>query len=68
MTSDDINSSIGTWQEHAMFTGAWRSSQKPRWRVVARAASYDHQFFRPSRAVDDKALLAARVTDIWPRR
>ena len=28
---------------------------------MARAASYDHQFFRPSRSVDDKALLAARV-------
>ena len=44
-----------------MFTGAWRSSQKPRWRVVARARSYDHQILRPSRSVDDKAVLAARV-------
>ena len=41
------------------------------WRVkemletqVARATSYDHQIFRPSRSVDDKAFLAARVTEI----
>ena len=47
-----------------MFTGAWRSSQKPRWRVVARARSYDHQILRPSRSVDDKAVWAAHV----PRR
>ena len=44
-----------------MFTGAWRSSQKSRWRVEARATSYDHQILRPSRSVDDKAVLAARV-------
>ena len=31
---------------------------------VARAASYDHQIFRPSRSVDDKAVLATRVTEI----
>ena len=64
MMSDDINSSIGAWQERAMFTGAWRRSQKPRWRVVARAISYDHQILRLSRSVDDKAVLVARVTEI----
>ena len=31
---------------------------------MARAASYDHQFFRPSRSVDDKAVLAACVLEI----
>ena len=64
MTSDDISSNIGAWQERAMLTGAWRSNQKPRWRVVARATSYDHQILRPSRLVDDKAVSAARVTEI----
>ena len=47
-----------------MFTGAWRSSQKPRWCVVARATLYDHQILRLSRSVDDKAVLAARVIEI----
>ena len=55
---------FGAWLEHAKFTGAWRRSQKPRWRVVARATSYDYQILRPSRSVDDKAVLAARVTEI----
>ena len=64
MTSDDISSNIGVWQERAMFTGAWRRSQKPRWRVVACATSYDHQILRISKSVDDKAVLAARVTEI----
>ena len=64
MTSYDISNSIGTWQERAMFTSAWRSSQKPRWRVVVRATLYDHQILRPSRSVNDKAVLAARVTEI----
>ena len=31
---------------------------------VARAMSYDHQILRPNRSVDDKAVLAARVTEI----
>ena len=47
-----------------MFTGEWRSSQKSKWRVEARATSYDHHILRPSRSVDDKAFRAARV----PRR
>ena len=47
-----------------MFTGAWRRSQKPKWRVDARATSYDHQILKPSRSVDNKAVLAARVTEI----
>ena len=64
MTSDDISSSIGARQERAMFTDAWRKSQKPRWHVEARATSYDHQILKPSRSVDDKAVLAVRVTEI----
>ena len=47
-----------------MFTGAWRSSKKPRWYVVMRATLYDHQILRPSRSVDDKAVLAVRVIKI----
>ena len=64
MTSDDISSRIGAWQERAMFTGTWRSNQKPRWRMVARVSSYDHHILRPSRSVDDEAVLATRVTEI----
>ena len=33
---------------------------------MVRATSYDHQILRPSRSVDDKAVLAARVTAIFP--
>ena len=47
-----------------MFSDAWRRNQKPRWHVVARVVSYDHQILRPSRSVDDKVVLAARVTEI----
>ena len=32
--------------------------------MEARATSYDHQIFRPSKSVDEKAVWAARV----PRR
>ena len=55
---------FSAWLEHAKFTGAWRRSQKPRWRVVARVTSYDHHILRPSRSVDDKAVLAVHVTEI----
>ena len=44
-----------------MFTGAWRRSQKPRWRVEARAAAFDHQILRPSKSMDEEAVMAARV-------
>ena len=47
-----------------MFTSARRRSQKPRWRVEARATAVDHQILRPSRLVDEEAVMAARV----PRR
>ena len=44
-----------------MFTGTWRSNQKPRWRVDARATAVDHQILRPSRSVDEEAVMAVRV-------
>ena len=44
-----------------MFTGAWRRSQKPKWRVEARATAVDHQILRPSRSVDEEAVMAACV-------
>ena len=44
-----------------MFTGAWRRSQKPRWRVEARATAVDHQILKPSRSVDEEAVMAMRV-------
>ena len=47
-----------------MFTGVWRRRQKPRRRVKARAAYFDHQILRPSKSVDGEAFRAARV----PRR
>ena len=47
-----------------MFTGAWRRSQKSRRRVWERVTSYDYQILRPSRSVDDKAVLVVCVTEI----
>ena len=44
-----------------MFTDTWRRNQKPRWRVEARATAVDHQIVRPSRSVDEEAVMAARV-------
>ena len=44
-----------------MFTGAWRRSQKPRWRMEAHATAVDHQILRPSRSVDEEAVMAAHV-------
>ena len=38
--------------------------QIPRRRVWERVRSSNHQILRPSRSVDDKAVLAACVTDI----
>ena len=61
MMSDDISRSIGAWQEHAMFTGAWRSNQKSRWRVEARATSVESHISSVGRSVVDEAVMAARV-------
>ena len=44
-----------------MFTGVWRRSQKLRWRVEARATAVDHQILRPSRSVDEEAVMVACV-------
>ena len=52
------------WKARAKSTGAWRRCQKPRWRVEARATSYDHQILKPSRSVDEKVVWVAH----GPRR
>ena len=44
-----------------MFTSTWRRSQKPRWRMKARATAVDHQILRPSRSVNEEAVMAAHV-------
>ena len=44
-----------------MFTGAWRSSQKSRWRVEARATSVESHISSVGRSVVDKAVMATRV-------
>ena len=61
MTSDDISRSIGAWQEHAMFTNAWRSSQKPRWRLEACATSVESHISSVGKSVVYEAVMAARV-------
>ena len=49
------------WQERAMFIGAWRSSQKSRWRVEARATSVESHISSVGRSVVDEAVMATRV-------
>ena len=44
-----------------MFTDAWRSSQKSRWRVEARATSVESHISSVGRSVVDVAVMAARV-------
>ena len=61
MTSDNISSSVGAWQERGMFTGAWRSSQKSRWRVEARATSVESHISSIGRSVVDEAVMAVCV-------
>ena len=61
MTSDDISSRFQRVARAFVFTGAWRRSQKPRWRVEARAAAFDHQIPRSSKSVDEEVVMAARV-------
>ena len=61
MTSDDISSKIGMWEERAMFISAWRSSQKSRWRVEARATSVESHISSVGRLVVDEAVMAARM-------
>ena len=51
MTSDDISSSFqrvaGACEVH--------------WRMEARATAVDHQILKPSRSVDEEAVMATRV-------
>ena len=49
-----------------MFTSTWRRSQKPRWRMKARATAVDHQILRPSRSVDEEAVMAAHLHEHDP--
>ena len=44
-----------------MFTGAWKSSQKSRWRVEARATSVESHISSIGRSVVDEAIMAAHV-------
>ena len=44
-----------------MFTGAWRSSQKSRWCVEARATSIESHISSVGRSVVDEAVMVARV-------
>ena len=44
-----------------MFTGAWRSNQKSRWRVEARATSVESHISSVGRSVVDEAVMATRV-------
>ena len=41
--------------------GSWRRNQKPRWRVEEHAKAVDHQILKPSRSVDEEAVMATRV-------
>jgi len=47
----------GVWERFGNTGGAC-------WRVLVHVTSYDYQILRPSGLVDDKAVLAARVTEI----
>ena len=44
-----------------MFTGAWKSSQKSRWRVEAHATSVESHISSVGRSVVDEAVMAAHV-------
>ena len=52
---------FGVWEEHAMFTGTWRSSQKSRWHVEARTTSVESHISSVGRSVVDEAIMAACV-------
>ena len=52
---------FGAWQERAMFIDAWRSSQKSRWRVEARATSVESHISSVGRSVVNNTVMAARV-------
>ena len=52
---------FGACQARAQSTGAWRSSQKSRWRVGARATSVESHISSVGRSVVDEAIMAACV-------
>ena len=52
---------FGACQARAQSTSAWRSSQKSRWRVEARATSFESHFSSVGRSVVGEAFMVARV-------
>ena len=44
-----------------MFTNAWRSNQKSRWRVEARVTSVESHISLVGKSVVEEAVMAARV-------
>ena len=52
---------FGACQARAQSTGAWRSSQKFRWRVEARATSFECHFSSVGRSPVGEAFMVARV-------
>ena len=52
---------FGECQARAQSTGAWRSSQKSRSRVEARATSFECHFSSVGRSVVGEAFMVARV-------
>ena len=53
------------WLERAMFIGAWRRSQKPRWRVEARVTLVVSHISFVGRSVVNMADKTARVANRW---
>ena len=54
---------FGAWLERAMFTGAWRRSQKPRWHVEARATAVESHISFIGRSVVDMADRTGHVAN-----
>ena len=52
---------FGACQVRAQSTGAWRSSQKFRWCVEARATSFECHFSSVGRSIVGEAFMVARV-------
>ena len=60
MTSTAV---FGAWQERAMFFGAWRRSQKPRWSVEARVTAVESHISSVGKSVVDMADRRTRVAN-----
>ena len=52
---------FGACQARAQSTDTWRSSQKSRWRMEARAASFESHISSVGRSVVGEAIMAACV-------